>query len=541
MKQNNPEQWASRIGLILAVAGNAVGLGNFLRFPAQAVTNGGGAFIIPYLVSFAVMGIPLLWVEWAIGRHGGQFGHHSTPGMLDSLGKSKIFKYFGIFGIFTNIAVAAYYVYIESWTLGYVWFSLTNAFGGETNLRDFFNGYLGKGDGIFNIPDTALIFFLITIALNLWILSRGISGGIEKAGKIMMPLLILFGIFLAIRALTITEGEMGAIHSAINGLNFLWEPQFDSLANPKVWLAAAGQVFFTLSVGMGSIHCYAAYLREHDDIALNSATAGMTNEFVEVILGGSIIIPIAYAYLAPADWVALTAGQIGGFEIGFVTIPSLFQNWGPFLSAVAGMLWFGLLFFAGITSSLAMGQPIMAFLQDSFGFNRKKSTTVFGIVLFLFALPSVFLYSKGAFNEFDFWAGTFGLVTFALIEVILFAWVFGIDNAWNEINKGADLKVPHFFKYVIKYVTPVFLLIVFLGAMFQPQGGNWGQAFSSLFSGGGWEFDAGSIIGALMNKGNTDPESVMVVNITRIFLLMLFAGIGVTIYLAWRDRENKAL
>ncbi|MDP3685063.1 MAG: sodium:calcium symporter, partial [Ignavibacteria bacterium] len=143
------EEWGSRIGLILAVAGNAVGLGNFLRFPAQAVQNGGGAFIIPYLVSFFLMGIPLLWIEWAIGRHGGMHGHHSTPGMLDSLGKSKIYKYFGVFGIFTNLTVAAYYCYIESWTLSYVWHSITGTFSGKTTeqISLFFSHYLDLGNG----------------------------------------------------------------------------------------------------------------------------------------------------------------------------------------------------------------------------------------------------------------------------------------------------------------------------------------------------------------------------------------------------------
>ena len=122
------EQWASRAGLVLAMAGNAVGLGNFLRFPAQAAQNGGGAFLIPYLVAFVLMGIPLLWVEWAIGRHGGQFGHHSAPGMFDRMGKSRFLKYVGVFGLFTNLTLAAYYCYIESWTLAYVWHSLIGTF-----------------------------------------------------------------------------------------------------------------------------------------------------------------------------------------------------------------------------------------------------------------------------------------------------------------------------------------------------------------------------------------------------------------------------
>ena len=530
------ERWASRIGLILAVAGNAVGLGNFLRFPAQAINNGGGAFIIPYLVSLVVMGIPLLWVEWAIGRHGGQYGHHSTPGMLDVLGRSKLLKYFGVFGIFTNLVVAAYYCYIESWTLAYTFFSLFDVFNGmnQQEVIQYFKSYLGEGSSFLNFSPVALFFFFVTLGLNLWILSRGISAGIEKASKILMPLLILFGIFLAVRALTLEAGENGAVENAIAGLNFLWTPQFDSLANPKVWLAAAGQVFFTLSVGMGSIHCYAAYLRKNDDVALNAASAGFMNEFVEVVLGGSIVIPIAVAYLGLASLSAFS-----GFGMSFMTLPMLFQNWGPFLSTLGGIAWFGLLFFAGITSSIAMGQPVMAFLQDSFKFTRAKSTWAFGFAVLVLALPTILLYDHGAFDEYDFWAGTFSLVVFALAESIIFLWVFGIDNAWAEINKGADIKIPFIFKYILKYVTPTFILIVFLGSMFQPEGGNWLGAISGLFSGQGWKLDAGSVLGALFHIGVDDPEKILVTNLTRGLLASVYIVIGVFIAYAWKIRLNK--
>lgn len=539
------EAWGSRIGLILAVAGNAVGLGNFLRFPAQAVQNGGGAFIIPYLVSFFLMGIPLLWIEWAIGRHGGKFGHHSTPGMLDVLGKSKIYKYFGVFGIFTNLAVAAYYCYIESWTLSYVWHSLIGTFNGmsATEISLYFSNYLDLGSAkLINFPAEALVFFFITLTLNVWILSRGLSAGVEMASKIGMPLLIIFGIMLAIRALTLHAGEMNAVNDASLGLNFLWQPKFDSLSNPKVWLAAAGQIFFTLSVGMGSIHCFAAYLKEKDDIALNAATAGWMNEFVEVILGGSIIIPIAVAYMG-LDWIQANVG----FEMGFRTMPTLFQNWGPLLSSFAGIAWFGLLFFAGITSSLAMGQPVMAFLQDNYKLTRNKSAIVFGMTTFLLALPCVFLYQAGAFGEFDYWAGTFSLVLFALGESIVFVWVFGIDNAWNEINRGADIKIPHFFKYVIKFVTPLFLLAVFVGSLIKPLNGAWDSAFESLFAGTGWPLAGDSILGNLWHVGvenkswfeNGSLTNLFVIDATRILLLLLFGLIAFLVYRSWRVNTSK--
>ncbi|MBM4075284.1 MAG: sodium:calcium symporter, partial [Planctomycetes bacterium] len=122
------DQWASRLGLVLAMAGNAVGLGNFLRFPAQAAKNGGGAFLIPYFVSLLVLGLPLMWIEWTMGRYGGQHGHHSTPGTFDVMGRRKFWKYFGVFGLWANLIIAAYYLYIESWCLAYAGFSLMNGF-----------------------------------------------------------------------------------------------------------------------------------------------------------------------------------------------------------------------------------------------------------------------------------------------------------------------------------------------------------------------------------------------------------------------------
>jgi SNF family Na+-dependent transporter len=413
-------------------------------------------------------------------------------------------------------------------------------------VASFFNEYVDTADsGFFNFPPAALFFFLITLGLNVWILSRGLSKGVEIASKIGMPLLILFGIFLAIRALTLDAGDQGAVHDAALGLNFLWEPQFDSLTNPKVWLAAAGQIFFTLSVGMGSIHCYAAYLREKDDIALNAASAGWMNEFVEVLLGGSIVIPISVAYFG-LEWVQ-APGNVGLF-MGFRTMPVLFQNWGPVLAAVAGIAWFGLLFFAGITSSLAMGQPVMAFMQDHFKVDRAKSAKIFGLLTLVLGLWCVFFYGYGAFFEFDDWSGTFALVVFALLESIAFAWVFGIDKGWEEINRGADIKIPHIFKYIIKYVTPVFLLAVFLGSLVSPLGGDWAGAFASLGNGTGWPLDGGSIIGKILHIGFDDtrwfvegiPTRVFVVDATRIVLMMTFIGIAIAIRMAWKRKETQS-
>ena len=546
------EAWGSRIGLILAMAGNAVGLGNFLRFPVQAVQNGGGAFIIPYLVCFLLMGIPLLFIEWSSGRFGGKFGNHSTPYILDSMVKGRVLKYIGVFGIFTNIAVVSYYAYIESWTMSYVYHSLTGTFQGmsQAEVAGFFDSYIDIGHSTTGIPYEAVLFYILCLTINVFILSKGLKG-VEKVAKIGMPLLILFGIILAARGYTLgTSGasDMFPDANAWDGLNFLWTPQYSSLLDLKVWMAAAGQIFFTLSVGMGTIHCYAAYLETKDDVALNAVSAGFMNEFVEVVLGSAIVIPIAAGYLG-LDWVLNNAG----FGMAFQTMPYLFQQWGPFLATLGGVMWFGLLFFAGITSSLAMGTPWMGFMRDEFGWNNNKGAWSFGALALIMGLPTVFFYQQGVFDEYDYWAGTVSLVVFAMMETILFSWIFGMKKGWKEITDGADIVVPTIFKFIIKFITPVMLIVVFLGSVFAPLNNDWGGNFQKLFSGEGWPLSNASIIKTIMHSGlkeqiaaATDPlvieslnDKMFYISMARLLLMGLFIFISVLVYLAYKKRVKE--
>lgn len=519
----NKEQWGSRVGLVFAMAGNAVGLGNFLRFPVQAIQNGGGSFIIPYLVSFLLMGIPLLLVEWSIGRFGGSFGHHATPFQLHRLNKRTIWKYIGVFGLFTNIAVAAYYCYLESWTITYVFHSVARTFQhmGSDEIANFFDSYVNLESN--TVP---ILVWLLCLVLNTYILSKGLDGGVEKVAKIGMPLLILFGIFLAIKAFLIKGGEEGAINDGSVGMNFLWTPDFSSIWSAKVWLAAAGQIFFTLSLGMGSIHCYASYVSKNDDVALNGMSAGWMNEFVEVVLGSAILIPISVGYLGVDKVIELT--KFGGLGLGFKTLPFLFEQWGPIMASFAGVFWFGLLFFAGITSSLAMGTPVMGFFMEEFNWKRRSSAWFFGLLIFVFGLPTVLFYKYGVFDEFDYWAGTVALVVFALFEIILFAWIFGMDKGWEEIKRGADIKLPGIFKFVIKYVTPIFLGVVFIGSL--P---------------GIWDKIINKDIYTKLSATN-DPQlihelnkTLMFVNGSRLLLVLLYAGICVVVYKAYRKNYVK--
>ena len=509
------EQWGSRVGLVLAMAGNAVGLGNFLRFPVQAINNGGGSFIIPYLVCFLLMGLPLLFIEWSMGRFGGRHGHHSTPFILDTMDKRKFWKYLGVFGLFTNIAVAAYYCYIESWALSYAVKSLMGTFSGmdAAAVSAHFDNYVGLGSSM------PIVFWILCLALNTWILSRGISGGIEMVAKFAMPLLIMFGVLLAVQGVTLVAGEKGAILDGTVGLNWLWEPDFSSMWSAKVWLAAAGQIFFTLSVGMGTIQCYASYLRSNDDIALNSMSAGWMNEFVEVVLGAAVVIPICVGYFG-IEGVKEIVASGGGFGLAFQTLPYLFGHWGDVLGMVAGFSWFGLLFFAGITSSLAMGTPFMGFLQDEFNFGKMKAAISFGLFILLLGAPAVVFFGEGVFDEFDYWAGTVSLVIFALTEIVLFAWVFGMDKGWKEITDGADIHVPSIFRFLIKWVTPFILLGVFIGSL--P--------------------DIWNVITFNKEGGYlANPDNKPFIILGRLILLAVYLGLSFLVWVAYskRKKENR--
>ena len=266
------EAWGTRVGLILAMAGNAVGLGNFLRFPVQAASNGGGSFMITYFIALLLLGIPLMWIEWGIGRNGGRYRKGHIPGMFAAIWKHPAAKYVGVVGMVIPLVVMIYYTYIESWTLAFTWFSLTGDYWGratQPEMAAYLASFQGVGDpaAAVHAPWTPYAFFVVTLAINIWIISKGISGGIEKLARIGMPILFIFAAVLAVVVLMLPAGPDGS--TPATGLNFIYNPDMTRLGEPSVWLASAGQIFFTLSVGMGSLQAYASYLKRTDDIALN--------------------------------------------------------------------------------------------------------------------------------------------------------------------------------------------------------------------------------------------------------------------------------
>ena len=454
MQKRNHDGWATRFGLIMAMAGNAVGLGNFLRFPGKAAPFG-GAFMIPYFLVLVLVGIPLLWMEWTIGRIGGRYNHGSTPGMFHRMWAHPLSKYLGIFGILLPAMVGVYYIYIESWSLGYAWQTATGAYWGQNSYESMgkvFTSYLGISDSFFSFNPQSYFFFLIAFAVNIVVFSRGISRGIEVVARYCVPLLMLLGIVLAVRVLTLPPQDGRTIS---DGLAQIWHvTDWRVLLKSDVWIAAAGQIFFTLSVGLGMIHTYASYLNKSDDVTLNGLSASAMNEFAEVILGGTIAIPAAVLFFGAAQTREIAEG--GTFSLGFFALPVIFQQMpgGQFF----GTLWFFLLFLAGLTSSMAMFTPLLLFLEDELRANRKRAVNIMGIVVFILMQPAILFMHHGVVDELDYWMGEFCLVLFATIETVLFSWVFGAVRGWKELHYGAELQVPRIFFYIIKYVTPTFML-----------------------------------------------------------------------------------
>jgi SNF family Na+-dependent transporter len=343
--------------------------------------------------------------------------------------------------------------------MGYAFYSMTgHLFSAATPeaMKGFLSGYQGLVvNQFFSTLWPAYIFFLLTFFVNFYFIYKGVSGGIEILSRYGMPLLIVIALFLVVRVFTM-GAPVNPDWNIWNALGFVWNPDFGELRNPRVWLEAAGQIFFTLSVGMGCVQTYASYLREKDDIVLSGLSTASTNEFCEVILGGSIVIPAAFLFFGPV--MAREVAHSGTFNIGFVTMPLVFHQV-PF-GTIFSVCWFLLLFIAGITSSVALIQPAMAFLEDEFQLTRKRATFVLGSIAFVLCHLPILFFGNGLVDELDFWAGTFLLVLFATIEFVLFAWVFGIKKGWHELHIGALIRIPKVYRFIITWITPVFLILL---------------------------------------------------------------------------------
>ncbi len=415
------EKWSSSIGFILASIGSAVGIGNIWRFPYMVGANGGGAFLIPYLIAVFFFGLPLMILEFALGRH---FKTSVVPA-FSTIGKK--FRIAGFFLVFIMGMILSYYLVITGWVLAYSLFFIT---GNPIPFSQFTGSYY------------PLLFFLSSAVITFFVVRAGVRQGIEKLSKFLIPLLFAMLLLLVIFALSLP--------GAAQGIEFYLTPDFGKLADPFVWTAAFGQAFFSLGVGTGIMLTYGSYMR--DENIVKSAGIITVSDLLVAILGGFVVFPIIFSFgLDPA----------AGVQLAFVTLPPIFQEMS--FGFILGAIFFLLLFFAAITSAVSMLEVPVATLIDSYGFERKKATLLVSIAILLVGLPSALSYTPLKLALFgtplldikDFAFGTIGIISAGLVLTIVAGWY--LDHGIISRQIGGSRSMQRLFILIIKFFIPMIL------------------------------------------------------------------------------------
>ncbi|MFQ5823149.1 MAG: sodium-dependent transporter [bacterium] len=419
------EIFSSRWALILAALGMAIGTGNIWRFPRIAAQNGGGSFLIPWIIFLFLWSIPLLIVEFAMGKET-RFG---TVGAFGKLIGRK-FTWMGAFVGFCSMAIMFYYSVVMGWCVKYFVSSL-NGDVGLSQSKLFWDSFTSSYQPIF--------FHFMAMGIGSFVIYKGVVRGIERANKILIPSLLILLILAAIRALTLP--------GAVDGLNFFFNPEFDKLLNYKTWLEALSQSAWSTGAGWGLILTYAVYMKKQEDIVLNSFIAGFGNNSAS-LLAGMVILPTIFAILPFED--AMNAVNAGNTGLTFIWIPQLFLRMplGSFFMVV----FFLALTFAALSSLIAMIELATRIFMDA-GLNRHRAILFVSLCGFLLGLPSA--RSLNFFNNQD-WTWGVGLI----VSGMFFAFAvikYGNDDFRRKlINiEGNDLHAGNWFNFIIKYLIPI--------------------------------------------------------------------------------------
>ncbi len=442
MEKKQREHWGSRIGFLMAAAGSAVGLGNIWRFPYLAGENGGSAFIIIYAVFALVIGISIMIAEFAVGRR----TQLAAVGAYKSINSKWTFA--GVLGVISAFFIMGFYPVVGGWATAYIVKSFTGLLSNPAAVEDVFVAFISNPIQ----PVAWMIFFLL---LNIVIVAKGISSGIEKAGKILMPTLFVLLVLIAIRSVTLP--------GASAGLSFLFKPDF-SKVNGETILAALGQAFFSLSLGMGCMMTYGSYLNKSENIPNNALIVTLMDTGI-AILAGIAIFPALFAFgLEPTK----------GPGLVFVVVPQIFAAMGgigPLFSAI----FFIALMVAALTSSVSLLEVVAAYLIDQKGWTRKKSVYISGAIMtFTGILSSLSLglmsgftiFGAGVFDFFDILTDKIFLAIGGMLLAIFVGWFMKKEDLKDELTNSGTIKFGLFEAWynLVKYLIPVAIAIVaFIG------------------------------------------------------------------------------
>lgn len=481
--EENREQWGTKMGFILAAIGSAVGLGNIWRYPYVVYSSGGGAFLIPYFFAIFTAGIPLLILEYGMGH---KF-RGSTP--LSLARANKKFEWFGWWAIISSSIILCYYSMILSWAMKYLTLSFNKGWGEDANAF-FYNDFLKLSSSPLSI-DKIVVSVLIGIAIiwlmNWFICYKGVKVGIEKMNKILLPCLLVIMIIIVIRGVTLEGAEVG--------LNRLFTPDWEKVKDPKVWISAYGQVFFSLSIGTGIMMTYSSYLPRKTDInnsAFMTVFANCGFEFLCAI-GVFAILGI----MATKEGVPVEEVVTSGIGLAFIAFPKVFTMMGIW-GNILGILFFVCLVCAGITSAVSLVEAIAAAIMDKFRWTREKVVT--GICVIGFLISTVFATNAGLYllDIMDSFINNYGIVTVGLLEAFVIGWIVKPKEIREHTNNISYFKIGKWWDLIIKYVTPTLLAISliqsFVTEFKAPYGGY--DLISLLLY--GWLVIALGIIGGLL-------------------------------------------
>ena len=460
MNQTERANFGTKLGIILATAGSAVGLGNVWRFPYMTGQNGGAAFILVYIACVLILGLPCMLNEFIIGRR----AQSNTARAYARLANGTPWRLIGLFGVFTGFMITGYYVVVSGWCLQYIYASVAGHLTGDADyVKSYFETFSSH-------PWKPIVWMLVFMLMCHFIISRGVEKGIEKGSKMMMPLLFILLVVIAVASCLLP--------GAGKGISFLFNPDF-SKVDSNVLLGGLGQAFYSLSVGMGCLCTYASYFKK-DTHLTKSAVQIVSIDSLIAILAGLMIFPAFFAIYPNAPELMSNpdlASQYCGPGLVFITLPSVFQQaFGgvPFLGEVVALLFYALLSLAALTSLMSLHEVSTAFFYEELKISRRWGAT---LVTLLCAVIGVFcslsfgdgrewlmIGDKSLFNWFDYLTGQIFLPTGGLLTCLFLGWYVPKHIVKDEFTNGGTLRGRFFGFYLfsVRFICPICILLIFL-------------------------------------------------------------------------------
>ncbi len=438
-------QWNSKIGFIMAAAGSAIGLGNIWRFPYVVGENGGGAFVFFYVLFVILIGLPYMFAELSLGRA----TQKNPVGAINKIRPKSFWRLAGFLGVITGVGILSFYAVIAGWTVAYIY--------------KMFTGNVGDFSAFVADPGGEVFLFVLFVVITTLIVQKGVSEGIEKWSKILMPIFFILLLSLVIYSLT--------LDGASKGLEFYLKPDFSKITG-RTLLAALGQAFFSLSLGMGTMITYGSYLSKNDNLITSSVSVAIFDTLI-ALFAGLIIFPALFA---------MGKDPAAGPALVFVILPEMFLEMPGGL--IVGSLFFVLLSVAALTSTISLLEVPVSYMIDDHKVDRKK--IVWGVAGFTILLGVPSALSQGAsdffsnfglipasftgpdfLSQMSFLFGDIALAVGAISLSIFVGWVWGVDRASDEIEQGAPFfkKTRWLWSFIIRYVIPVVILLVLLNTV----------------------------------------------------------------------------